>query len=146
MLKRSGAGDDFSAVVVQVMYLNGLLMDQGDQIASVSGQTSARWRVLAAADHQPQTVAEAARALGLSRQSVQRVADVLNEDGLLLYRDNPADKRAMQIILTASGKRALSAIQEGQKKWAENHGQELGKTALKQLSQLLSKLQATLEK
>ena len=66
----------------------------GDAMGEPSGQTSARWRVLAAIDEEPLSVAQIARAWWLTRQSVQRVADVLVEDGLATYEDNPHHRRA----------------------------------------------------
>ena len=79
-VSRTPAGDAFSGLVVQVFRLNGLFTAAGDEMARPAGQTSARWQVLAAADHAPMTVAQIARALNLARQSVQRVADLLVGD------------------------------------------------------------------
>ena len=66
-----------SELVVHVFRLNGLLIARGDAMAEPSGQTSARWRVLAAIDEQPLSVAQIARAWCLTRQSVQRIAEAL---------------------------------------------------------------------
>jgi hypothetical protein len=79
---RTAAGDAFSALVVQIFRLNGLLLSAGDALAEPAGQTSARWRVLAAVEDKPRSVAQIARAWGLARQSVQGVADVVVRDGL----------------------------------------------------------------
>ena len=87
---RTPAGDEVSELVVHVFRLDGLLTAAGDQMAQPAGQTSARWRVLAAIEDQPLTVPQVARAWWLSRQSVQRVADVLVQEGLAAYRNNPA--------------------------------------------------------
>src|SRR5262245_27834345 len=50
---RSPAGDAFSALVVQVLRLGGLLTAAGDALSKPAGQSSARWQVLAAADYAP---------------------------------------------------------------------------------------------
>src|SRR6476659_9181886 len=91
---RSPSGDAFSSLVVQVLRLGGLLTAAGDALAAPAGQTSARWQVMAGAEHAPMTVAQIARRLGLTRQSVQRVADLLEREGLAIYEDNPDDMRA----------------------------------------------------
>jgi DNA-binding MarR family transcriptional regulator len=72
-------------------------------LSKPAGQTSARWQVLAAAQSGSMTVAQIAKALGLARQSVQRVADLLERDALAIYKRNPAHLRASLIRLTPKG-------------------------------------------
>lgn len=145
MSRRTPAGDAFSLVAVKIMYLNGILLESGDRIASAAGQTSARWRVLAAAEMKLMTVAEIARALGLARQSVQRLADSLTEEGLTTYKDNPSDKRAMNLALTAAGRKALTTIQAEQRKWADEVGGKMSVKSLKEIDSTLRELIAALE-
>ena len=91
---RTPAGNAWSEFVVLVFQLNGRLAGAGDELAQAAGQTSARWLVLAAVERAPASVADIARVLNLTRQSVQRVADVLEQDGLAKYQENPAHRRA----------------------------------------------------
>src|SRR5512147_488394 len=128
---RSSAGDALSLLVVQVLRLAGLLADAGDTLAAPAGQTSARWRVLAAAEGSPSSVADIARMLGLARQSVQRIADLLEHDGLVEYRDNPAHLRAKLVSLTPSGRKALRLIQDAQRVWANEIGAVVGEKDLR---------------
>jgi len=116
---RGVAAEAFSGLVVQVLKLAGLLEAAGNTLAAPAGQSTARWQVLAAAEHQPATVASIARALSLARQSVQRVADLLVADGLAQYVDNPAHQRAKLFALTAPGVAALRMIQTAQAEWAQ---------------------------
>src|SRR5689334_25418410 len=102
-------------VAIQVLRLAGVLAAAGDALAQPAGQTSARWQVLAGAEHAPSTVAQVARRLGLARQSVQRVADLLEREGLAAYEDNPEDQRAQLLRLTPRGRSALAAIQKAQR-------------------------------
>jgi DNA-binding MarR family transcriptional regulator len=102
-----------------VFRVNGLLMRNGERLTAPSGQSSARWQILGRADHAPRTVAHMARELGLARQSVQRVADALEADGLVAYVDNPADRRARLVSITPAGARALGDIVERYSAWAE---------------------------
>ena len=142
--RRSPAGDALSVLAVQVLRLSGILIDAGDRLAGPMGQTSARWRVLAAVEQEPAAVATIARALGQARQSVQRVADLLAESGLAVYRDNPDDRRAMLLELTARGRSTLRAIQTAQRGWADALGAEIGERDLRAASATLARVIDTL--
>ena len=140
--RRSPAGDAFSGLAIRVLRLGGLLGAAGDALARPAGQSSARWQVLAAAEHGPATVAQVARLLGLTRQSVQRVADLLEREGLAAYRDNPADQRAMLLHLTPRGRSVLASIQEAQRGWADALGAEVGEADLRRASAVLDRVLA----
>lgn len=115
---RGPTADAFSLLVVQVLKLAAALEAAGNALARPAGQSSARWQVLAAVEHAPATVATAARALGHTRQSVQRVADVLVAEELARYAPNPAHQRAKLLELTPAGLAALRTIQAAQAAWA----------------------------
>ena len=89
----------------------------GDALARPAGQSSARWQVLAGAESGSMTVADIARMLGLQRQSIQRVADLLEAEGLVRSVENPRHRRAMLLALTESGAETLRADQEAQRVW-----------------------------
>ena len=93
-------------------------MRVGEDITQAIGQSSARWQVLGRA-YEPQTVANMARDIGHTRQSVQRVADVLAREGLVVYKDNPADRRAQLLELTPQGLEVLTAIYIRQQEWSQ---------------------------
>src|SRR5689334_5473970 len=141
---RSPAGDAFSGFVVRVLRLSGLFYAAGDSLARPSGQSSARWQVLAAVESEPRTVAQVARALGLARQSVQRVADLLERDGLATFEKNPSDLRADVLRLTDRGRRTLSSIQEAQRAWADELGAAIGETSLRRATEVLDRVTAAL--
>jgi len=143
--RRTPAGDSVSLLAVQVLKLAGMLIDAGDALAAPSGQTSARWRVLAAIEEESATVATIARALGQARQSVQRVADLLAADGLTAYDDNPDDRRAMLLRLTARGRATLRAIQAAQRGWADELGGAIGARDLRAASVTLTRVTEALE-
>jgi DNA-binding MarR family transcriptional regulator len=143
--KRSPAGDAFSQLAFRVLRLAGLLGAAGDQLAAPAGQTSARWQVLAAAENGPATVAQIARMLGLARQSVQRVADLLADEGLTAYRRNPEHQRAMLVELTARGRSVLALIQRAQRGWADRLGAAVGEADLRRAAAILDKVSAALD-
>lgn len=129
-----------SRLVAQVFRLNGLLAAAGDALAKPAGQTAARWQVLASVEDAPTTVASIARTLGLARQSVQRVADLLEADGLARYEDNPGHRRARLLRLTPRGLEALQMIQAAQRTWANDLGAEIGAHELSRASDVLDRV------
>lgn len=137
---RTPAGDALSALVVLVFQLNGLLLKLGDELAAPVGQTSARWQVLAGAESGTATVAQIARALSLTRQSVQRVADLLEQDGLAEYRANPAHARAAILALTPQGLEVLRTIQAAQRVWSDQLGEALGEAELRHAARVCAQL------
>jgi DNA-binding MarR family transcriptional regulator len=137
---RTLAGDAFTTLVVKILRLNGHLTAAGDALSRPAGQSSARWQVMGVAEHGPVTVAQIARVLGLARQSVQRVADLLERDGLAGYIPNAADRRADLLELTAEGLDALRAIQAAQRTWADALGAEIGADELRRASEVLGRV------
>ena len=141
---RTSAGDAVSELVVHVFRLNGLLIAAGDNMARPSGQTSARWRVLAAIDEAPLSVAQIARAWWLSRQSVQRIADVLVRDGLATYEDNPNHRRAKLVRITPEGLNVLREIRTRQREWADSVGSEFSDSDVRATNAVLGDIIDTL--
>jgi DNA-binding MarR family transcriptional regulator len=141
---RTAEGDALSGLVVQVFRLDGALTAAGDALARPAGQTSARWRILAAVERQPLSVAQIARAWSLARQSVQRIADALERDGLVGYEDNPGHRRAKLVKLTPAGAKALARIQAAQQAWANELGERIGAAELDAASETLARLLAAL--
>jgi DNA-binding MarR family transcriptional regulator len=139
-MHHTAAGAAFTELVVAVFRLNGLLANAGEELTAPAGQTSARWRVLAAIDDVPLTVAQVARRWGLARQSVQRVADELAEDRLVGYRDNPDHRRAKLVVLTPRGRSVLRRIQEAQRTWADALGSSIGEKDLREASEALMRV------
>jgi DNA-binding MarR family transcriptional regulator len=117
----------------------------GEALAKPAGQTLARWLVLETIQDRPATVAQIARTLHLARQGVQRLADVLVRDGLAVYEDNPAHRRAKLVRLTPQGRTALSTIQTAQAAWADALGAELGQAELQQASVVLDRVLQALQ-
>lgn len=115
-------GDAFSAFAITALRLAGHLTAAGDQLAKPAGQTSARWQVLAAARRGGMSVAQIARALGVARQGVQRLTDVLENEGLIAYADNPQHQRAKLVRLTEEGAARLGVIEIAQAGWADGLG------------------------
>ena len=101
------------SLVIAVFALNGRLVETGNQLVGRAGLTTAWWQVLGAIGYSPLPlpVAHIARNMGLSRQSVQRVVDLLAERGMVKYRTNPHHQRAKLVALTHAGRAALDAAE-----------------------------------
>lgn len=111
--------DPLSKFSLSVFDVNGLLLRSGERVTHPLGQSSARWQVLGRAGYRPQTVARMARDMGHARQGVQRIADALAKEGLVAYKDNPADKRARLVQLTPEGASVLDAIYAREQAWSQ---------------------------
>ena len=91
--------------------MNGRLVETGNHLVRDAGLTTAWWQVLGALGYSivPLPVAHIARNMGLARQSVQRVVDLLEKDGLVRLEQNPHHRRAKLVVLTPTGRDALAA-------------------------------------
>jgi DNA-binding MarR family transcriptional regulator len=98
------------AIVADIYELAGVLRARGDRIAAMIGQTQARWQVLSAASGELRSVPQIARRLGITRQAVQRIADLLVGEGLAGYADNPDHKASPHVALTKAGRDALARL------------------------------------
>jgi DNA-binding MarR family transcriptional regulator len=136
----SQAGEVLTSLIVPVIQLEAHFSRAGETIAAAGGQTLARWLVLEAVADAPATVAQIARQLGLTRQSVQRVADLLERDRLTQYALNPAHQRSQLVRITPLGRKTLSTIQRAQRVWADRVGTEIGEAELRQASAVVDNL------
>ncbi len=138
---RTPAGDAYTDFVVQVAAFGGFITAAGEALARVGGQTLARWVILDAIEDAPATVAQIARRRGIARQAVQRVADLLVDDGLATYQDNPRHRRARLLRPTRRGRRVVRVISEAQQPWADALGTEIGEAKLRRAGALLGEIQ-----
>ena len=96
-------GELFTEIVLEVFRLNRLLLDAGDALTAPVGLTSARWQVLGIVEHGPAPVAQVARSMGLTRQSVQETANGLEAEGFIEFAPNPRHHRAKLMVMTPKG-------------------------------------------
>jgi DNA-binding MarR family transcriptional regulator len=108
--------DTIPIVVADIYELAGRLREHGEAIAQTVGQTQARWQVLsAAATTPPLTVPQIARVLGVTRQNVQRIADLLVGESSAQYQDNPDHRASPHLVLTRRGRTALDQLTKAAK-------------------------------
>lgn len=142
---RSPAGDALTDLVVRTFRLNGLFLASAEHMARPAGLTAARWQVLGAVLRAPLTVSDAARAMGLTRQSVQRLADALVEDGLAEYVENPRHRRAKLLRPTQAGWDAIDVIRPLQHAFTHRVTAEMTADELRQAVAVMDRLIAKLE-
>ena len=137
---RTPAGEAFTELVLEVAWLGSLFTAAGESLAGVGHQTLARWVILDAIEDRPSTVAEIARRRGIARQAVQRVADLLEREGLAAYEPNPRHRRAKLLRPTPRGREILHVISVQQKAWADALGAEIGEARLRSLTKAIAQV------
>lgn len=113
-------------IVADIYELAGRFRAEGADIAATVGQTQARWQVMSAASGASLTVAQIARRLGVSRQNVQRIADLLANEGWATFEPNPDHRGSPHLVLTKRGQAALLQLSKAA---ARSHTKLAGRLA-----------------
>jgi DNA-binding MarR family transcriptional regulator len=137
---RGGRGAALTALIIPIIKLKMHFSRAGEAIAATGSQTLARWLALEMVANAPATVAQVARGLDLTRQSVQRIADLLEQDGLTEYVDNPVHQRSRLVRITAHGRQVLRTIQGAQRAWADGIAAEIGESNLRHAGSVIDDL------
>ncbi|QUC55645.1 MarR family transcriptional regulator [Streptomyces sp. A2-16] len=137
--------DLLSRGALGVFRLNGQFLAVAEELAGPAGLTAAWWQVLGAVLREPLPVAGIAREMGITRQSVQRIADLLVERGLAEYRPNPAHRRAKLLAPTQEGLAAVRRIDPGHTAFADRLAEVLGEAELAETVGMLERLSKALE-
>jgi DNA-binding MarR family transcriptional regulator len=139
------AGAALTDLILGTFRLNGRLMEVAQARAGEGGLTAAWWQVLGGVLDEPRSVAEIGRRMGMTRQGVQRVADLLVERGLAEYRPNPTHRRAKLLACTEAGYWAVRRISLVQVPWANRLGEQLGPDELRRALATMDALVAAIE-
>jgi DNA-binding MarR family transcriptional regulator len=137
----------FTEVLLEIFRSNGALLAAGTALCQGTGLTSARWQVLGAVAMagEPRTVAQVARAMGLTRQAVQRLADELEAQGVVRRVDHPESRRARPVQLTAAGRSLFDEMVRRQRPWAARIGAGIPQTELRTVLDVLRLIRTRLE-
>ncbi|MEV6215083.1 MarR family transcriptional regulator [Nocardia sp. NPDC051833] len=135
----------FSTAAITSFKLNGQFLAIAEELAAPAGLTAAWWQVLGAVLAEPLPVAGIARAMGITRQSVQRIADLLVDKGLCEYRPNPAHKRAKLVAATESGRAAVQRINPQHAKLSHRLAEELGPAEFASIVAALTRLSVAVD-
>ncbi len=112
-------------LVEDVLECAGALRRYGDALTRPLGQTEVRWAVMSVLSGGARSVPQVARRLGVSRQSVQRVANLLAGEGLIESVANPDNARSPLFRLSKRGEEVLAAITRVADPWHRRVGEEL---------------------
>ena len=139
------AGVALTDVILTTFRLNARLLEVAQVLGANGGLTAAWWQVLGGVLDQPRSVAGIARRMGMTRQGVQRVADLLVERGLAEYRPNPDHRRAKLLACTEAGYWAIRRISLVQHPFANRIGAEVGAEPLQSALETMRRLVGVLE-
>ncbi|MFI7236499.1 MarR family winged helix-turn-helix transcriptional regulator [Streptomyces cyaneofuscatus] len=134
-----------SRAALTVFRLNGQFLGVAEELAKPGGLTAAWWQVLGAVLPEPLPVAGIARTMGITRQSVQRIADLLVGRGLAEYVENPAHRRAKLLRPTAAGRDAVARITPSHAEFAARLAAELGAEGFAEAVGVLERLTGAME-
>jgi len=117
-MHRTKAADRFTALVLEIFRFHGRLLAAGDRLTKPLDLSSARWQILGALEEAPLSVAQIARNMGLTRQTVQRLADELEKSQFIQYAPNPDHKKAKLVCLTEKSLKVMKVLEQRQIRWA----------------------------
>jgi DNA-binding MarR family transcriptional regulator len=104
----------YREILTEVFRFRVTLLEGAERVTAPLGLTSARWQVLSAVEDTPAPVSHVARALGLTRQTVQEMADAMAREGLVTFVDNPHHKRARLMAPTTRARTVLDQLRPRQ--------------------------------
>jgi DNA-binding MarR family transcriptional regulator len=144
-MSHTKAGKAFTDFIVETFRINGRLLTAGDRLTRPFKLSSARWQVLGAIVAKPLPVAQIARNMGVARQSVQRLADILEKTGIVEYASNPDHARAKLVRLNDKGSRIMKALARSQSRWANEIASSASSSEIASALRVIRNLRLRLE-
>ncbi len=94
-------------LTLTVFRLNGVLLQWGDRLVEPLGLNSARWQMLGAIAlaNKPISAPQVGNVMGVTRQGARKQLNLLLEQGLVVSRANPANRRSPVYELTPLGRK-----------------------------------------
>jgi DNA-binding MarR family transcriptional regulator len=137
---------DVRELAFAIFATSGRLIGTGNELVADLGLTSAWWQVLGALRYSPAPLptASIARNMGLTRQAVQRIVDLLAERGLVAFEDNPHHRRAKLVVLTAAGLAAVSGAEHAVAPLDKEIAERVGRARIREAIQTLEAMNAIL--
>lgn len=139
------AGSWFTGLVLEVFRFHGRLLAAGDRLTKPLNLSSARWQVLGAIEQCPLSVAQIARNMGLTRQTVQKLADELNRGQFVQYAPNPDHKRAKLVCQTEKSRHVMKVLEQRQLRWANEVAEGVKDEEMEAALRLIHKLRVQVE-
>ncbi len=140
---RNVTSECFTQFTRALFAAHNMVLKHGDLVTGKYQQTSARWRILGNIEPCPLTVSHIAKQTGYTRQSIQRLADELVDEGLATY-ESAIDRRTKNVCMTEKGKELLAKLAEYENEWVFRITQRLSVEELTDLTLALEKVRAVL--
>ena len=133
-------------LALAVFATSGRLIGTGNELVAPLGLTSAWWQVLGALRYSPVPLptASIARNMGLTRQAVQRIVDLLAERGMVAFEDNPHHRRAKLVVLTEAGIAAVTGAEQAVAPLDKEIADRIGRNRIRDAIQTLDAMNAIL--
>ena len=135
-------------LMFEIFRVNDSLIAVGDATVKEFGLTSARWLVLGAValSPMPLSVAQIAFRMGLTRQAVQRLSNEMAGLGLIVFEDNPNDRRARAVVFTPTGRAAYDgALARWREQWTSAMEEILSDDEIEQTVRRLRRLRGLVQ-
>lgn len=145
-IERTPAGELYYRLVHEIFRSNGQLLAAGDWLTKELNLSATLWQVLDEIEEAPLPVAQIARNMWLTRQSVRRTAMVLKDRGFVEFRENPNHRRAKLVALTQQGRDALDRVTRTEIGWSNNVGNDIGAGKLEEAIGTLISLRELLQR
>lgn len=147
MASKLDVADDALHLIDEVIRLAGRLTTARKMATEVAGMRTAHWLVLTAICRAPAptTVARIARSFGHSRQGVQRIADALEEQGMIRFVENELDRRARLLVPTTKGSEAHALADGEGRAWASDLTSKIPPADIALTVEVLAKLRREIE-
>lgn len=138
--------DALTQVVLAVFRAHQAIVSDGDRLAAAWKLNSAKWKTLGAIAlaGAPVTGPDIGRAMGLSRQGVQKQLDALMRGGLVTRSANPGDARAPLYRLTAKGADVYERVTAAWQRRSKQLVRELDEAALLDAAKALDQVVTTI--
>ena len=140
---RNDTSECFTQFTRALFAAHNMVLKHGDLVTGKYQQTSARWRILGNIEPCPLTVSQIARQTGYTRQSIQRLADELVDEGLATY-ESAIDRRTKNVCITEKGRELLEKLAAYENEWVVRITQRLSVEELTDLTLALEKVRAVL--
>jgi len=138
-LKQRTFASETSKSVVNIIFTGNWMMQQMHDLLKPFGLTPQQYnvlRILRGQQNNPMTVLAITERMMDKMSNASRLVDKLLDKNLVLRRECPKDRRAVDVIILPAGMTLLAEIDQVQKQWEMTFG-EIGEDKMDQLNILL---------
>jgi DNA-binding MarR family transcriptional regulator len=109
-MSMTGPAEPEAGDALVLIQLSGLVQERLARVAGRHDLTPVQGRMLCVLARKPHGMAELARVFGVGKANLTGLIDRAEARGLVARSLVPGDRRAIQVLLTAAGRRAASAF------------------------------------